>query len=129
MDRKDESTVDLGVEWVVEGAGCTPDVLRDAGAIERFLDAVMSALSLTAAAPRVVHRFPGPGGITALVLLTESHLAIHTFPEHGALTLNLYCCKPRPSFAWSAALGAFFGARTVTVRELARTLPPSEVRT
>ena len=118
----DKSTTDLGVEWVVEAAGCSADGLRDPDAVDRFLEAVMRALSLTAATPRVLHRFPGPGGITALVLLTESHLAIHTFPEHGALTLNLYCCKPRPAFAWRAALGEFFGARSVTVRELRRTV-------
>lgn len=120
MGEGNENTTDLGVEWVVEGAGCGPAHLRDAARIDQFLSAVMGALKLTAATPRVIHSFPGEGGVTALVLLTESHLAIHTFPEHGALTLNLYCCKPRPSFDWNAVLGEFFGARTVTVRELVR---------
>jgi S-adenosylmethionine decarboxylase len=126
MTHGPAKAVDLGIEWVVEGASCEPALLRDVAGIHRFLDAVMSALSLTAACPRVVHRFPGEGGVTALVLLTESHLAIHTFPEHGALTLNLYCCKPRPAFAWDAVLAEFFGARTTTVRELRREVSPSE---
>jgi S-adenosylmethionine/arginine decarboxylase-like enzyme len=31
---------------------------------------------------------------TGLVLFAESHLAVHSFPEHGSLTLNLFCCRP-----------------------------------
>lgn len=116
--------IDLGTEWVVDASGCRADTLRDRVRVETFLGELMTALRLTPAAPPVVHVFPGEAGITAMVLLTESHLAIHTFPEHGALTLNLYCCKPRPSFEWQSALGERFGATHVSVRELAREARP-----
>lgn len=45
------------------------------------------------------HRFtprPGrvqPAGITGVVLLAESHLAVHTWPELGAVTLDVYVCN------------------------------------
>ncbi|MGQ5522601.1 adenosylmethionine decarboxylase [Chitinimonas sp. PSY-7] len=43
------------------------------------------------------HCFPshpdGPGGITGVVLLAESHLAIHTWPERTAVTLDVYVCN------------------------------------
>jgi S-adenosylmethionine decarboxylase proenzyme len=43
------------------------------------------------------HRFrdtpAGPGGITGVLLLAESHLAIHTWPEKGAVTLDIYVCN------------------------------------
>ncbi|WP_298834081.1 adenosylmethionine decarboxylase [uncultured Piscinibacter sp.] len=45
------------------------------------------------------HRFaaaaPGtsPGGITGVVLLAESHLAVHTWPELDAVTLDVYVCN------------------------------------
>jgi S-adenosylmethionine decarboxylase len=45
------------------------------------------------------HRFPpapgaaGPSGITGVVLLAESHLAVHTWPELGAVTLDAYVCN------------------------------------
>ena len=42
------------------------------------------------------HQFPNTGGITGVSLLTESHLACHTFPEYGSLCLNVFCCRPRP---------------------------------
>lgn len=38
------------------------------------------------------HRFT-PLGYTTLVLLAESHAAIHTYPEHGALYLSIYSCR------------------------------------
>ncbi|WP_394821007.1 S-adenosylmethionine decarboxylase family protein [Pendulispora albinea] len=113
----------LGTEWIVDASGCDPEKLRDPTAVDRFVDAVIEGLALTVLPPRRVHRFPGEGGITALVLLTESHLALHTFPEHGALTVNLYCCRERPPYAWEAALHASFGAARVHVVEAPRGVP------
>ena len=46
---------------------------------------------------QLVHRFPdtpeGPGGVTATVLLAESHLCVHTWPERRAVTLDVYVCN------------------------------------
>ncbi len=39
------------------------------------------------------HGFPAPGGVTGVVLLAESHLAVHTWPELGAVTLDIYVCN------------------------------------
>jgi S-adenosylmethionine decarboxylase len=46
---------------------------------------------------RLFHAFPatprGPGGVTATVLLAESHLCVHTWPEQGGVTLDVYVCN------------------------------------
>lgn len=46
---------------------------------------------------QLFHTFPatprGPGGITATVLLAESHLCVHTWPEERAVTLDVYVCN------------------------------------
>jgi len=46
---------------------------------------------------RLAHTFPataqGPGGVTATVLLAESHLCVHTWPEQRAVTLDVYVCN------------------------------------
>jgi S-adenosylmethionine decarboxylase proenzyme len=38
------------------------------------------------------HRFGG-GGVTGVVLLAESHLAVHTWPELAAVTIDVYVCN------------------------------------
>ena len=46
---------------------------------------------------QLFHTFPdtahGPGGVTATVLLAESHLCVHTWPEQRAVTLDVYVCN------------------------------------
>ena len=41
------------------------------------------------------HEF-GPRGMTGFALLQESHISLHTWPEHGLIILDLLSCKPLP---------------------------------
>lgn len=66
------------------------------------------------------HEFPSGGGVTGLVLLSESHLACHTFPEFGSACFNLFCCRPRPVWPWAERLRALLGAAGVTVSTVER---------
>ena len=46
---------------------------------------------------QLFHTFPrtnlGPGGVTATVLLAESHICLHTWPEQRAVTVDVYVCN------------------------------------
>jgi S-adenosylmethionine/arginine decarboxylase-like enzyme len=42
---------------------------------------------------RLFHTFGAGAGVTGTVVLAESHLAIHTWPEIGAVTLDVYVCN------------------------------------
>ncbi|HEY4066441.1 MAG TPA: adenosylmethionine decarboxylase [Burkholderiaceae bacterium] len=42
---------------------------------------------------QLFHGFAPGGGVTGVVLLAESHLAVHTWPELGAVTLDAYVCN------------------------------------
>ena len=80
----------------LHGCRCAPHWLTDADALGRAcLDAV--AASGLQAVGQVFHTFPatahGPGGVTAAVLLAESHLCVHTWPEQKAVTLDVYVCN------------------------------------
>jgi S-adenosylmethionine decarboxylase len=109
-----------GTEWVIDASGCEAERLRDLDAVRALLDRAVRELDLHVVGAPLLHRFPGPGGVTALYLLSESHLACHTFPEVGLATFNLYCCRARPEWPWRARLEQALGASHVEVRRIAR---------
>jgi S-adenosylmethionine decarboxylase len=110
----------VGTEWLVEASGCDAAALRDAGRLREVFVRVVYELGLSIVGEPQWHTFPGEGGVTGLLMLTESHLACHTYPEFGVATFNLYCCRERPAWAWSERLRELIGAREVRVRSVSR---------
>ena len=76
--------------------GCAVGLLTD----QQILAALCHDATITAGLTIVdekYHRFPAwngePGGVTGAVLLAESHLAVHTWPERRGVTLDVYVCN------------------------------------
>lgn len=109
----------VGTEWLIEATGCEAEMLRDEALLRSVFDSVTADLGLKAVGS-IWHKFPGEGGITGLVALTESHLACHTYPEHGTATFNLYCCRTRPEWDWEDRLTKVLSASVVTVTKIER---------
>ena len=105
---------------MVDAQGCDPARLTDLDTLKRLFDAIVSDLSLRVVGDPLWHVFPTTSGITGLCLLAESHLTVHTFPEHASLCLNLFCCRPRPEWDFAARLAEFVGAEMVQVRRAER---------
>ena len=115
----------VGTEWLIEATGCEPARLRDETVLRSVFDSIIADLGLKAI-DSIWHTFPGEGGVTGLVALTESHLACHTYPEHGTATFNLYCCRTRPEWDWDGNLRSALGAGTVSVTKIERGNPTAE---
>ena len=109
-----------GVQWLVDAHGCDAESLRSRERLEVLFARIVSELGLNPAGEAQWKVFPGEGGVTGLLLLTESHLACHTFPETGFASFDLYCCRERPDWPWSARLGDALGAVRVVVRSVVR---------
>ena len=81
----------------LRGCDAAQPLMTDLDALRTLCVAEVQAAGLGAVA-ELFHRFtPAPGesqsGITGVVLLAESHLAVHTWPELGAVTLDVYVCN------------------------------------
>ena len=110
----------VGTEWLIEASGCDAGALRDASRLREVFARAVAELSLRVVGEPQWHTFPGEGGVTGLLMLSESHLACHTYPEFGVATFNLYCCRERPAWAWAERLREMIGARDVRVRSVTR---------
>ncbi len=111
-----------GVEWIVDALDCRADDLRDPRLITQICERIVCDLQLKVIGEPQVHHFPDPGGVTALYLLSESHLACHTYPEFRLATLNLYCCGARRAWDWQDNLARALGASRVDTKRIARGL-------
>ena len=112
-----------GVEWIIEVEGCASTSLAGTGGLSTlrglFAD-LIERLDLHPVGEPVWHLFDEPGGVTGLVALSESHLACHSYPEAGYLSLNLYTCRARSMPDWQALLEQHLGECEAHVRTVQR---------
>jgi S-adenosylmethionine decarboxylase proenzyme len=87
-----------GLHLTADLRGCPPSraVMTEPAALRTLCLGAVQAAGLQAVG-ELFHRFAAPAseaaGITGVVLLAESHLAVHTWPELGAVTLDVYVCN------------------------------------
>lgn len=80
----------LGQHLLVEFYNCNPEVLDDVAGIEKHMNDAARACGATIVQSSF-HRFE-PWGVSGVVVISESHLAIHTWPEYGYASVDLYTC-------------------------------------
>jgi S-adenosylmethionine decarboxylase len=109
-----------GVEWLVEAFGCRSEALQDLIELRGLFQEIIVEMHLKPIGEPVWHQFTGPGGVTGIWLLQESHLTIHSFPEFSSACMNVFCCRPRPAIDWKASLSSRLGATDIEVRQYFR---------
>lgn len=83
----------MGRHVIAELWGCSANKLNDMQSIERMM--VNAALESGAEVREVAfHKF-APQGVSGVVIISESHLTIHSFPEHGYASIDVYTCGDR----------------------------------
>lgn len=105
---------------MVDAHGCDPAALRSPAVLAALFARIVREMGLHPVGEPLWHVFPGPGGITGVVILSESHLACHTFPERGFAAFDLYCCRALPAWAWPERLAETLGATDVRVHSVPR---------
>lgn len=117
----DETRVGVGRHTICEfwGASNLQDAAHTEQALQRAVDAGRATLIKT-----VVHQF-SPHGVTAVAVLAESHLSIHTWPEQGYAAIDYFTCGTSvDTEAMLRSLEASYQPHRVETREIARGVAP-----
>ena len=107
---------------------CPPSLLLDALVLENFcIDAcIRHGLTVVGRLFHTFHDANGlPAGVTGAVVLAESHLAVHTWPEINSVTLDIYVCNfsgdnSKRAHALFDQAVATFAPTTLEKKEVAR---------
>lgn len=113
----------MGRHVIAELWGCSAERLNDMQSIERIM--VNAALEAGAEVREVAfHKF-APQGVSGVVIISESHLTIHSFPEHGYASVDVYTCGDRidPNVACDY-ITKWLGATRLEAIEVPRGLGP-----
>jgi len=109
----------LGRHVLAEIHGCDFEILNNVKKVEEIM--VNAALDAGAEVREVVfHKF-SPQGVSGVVVISESHLAIHTWPEFGYAAVDVFTCGDKVN-PWDACnfLTERFGAKHMTASEVKR---------
>jgi len=80
----------IGMHVVLDLYECDPEILDDMERIEEILTKAAEVANATIIDKRF-HKF-SPQGVSGVVVVSESHIAIHTWPEHGYAAVDVYTC-------------------------------------
>ncbi len=85
-----------GLHLTIDAYGCSKELIDSEEYIECALLELMEAINMTlVGGPHTVRigEKPGPSGISSIVVLAESHISIHTYPEICFFSMDIYSCK------------------------------------
>jgi S-adenosylmethionine decarboxylase len=95
------------------------DRLDDLAHIEETLRACVDAAGATLLHIHL-HHFEPNGGVSGVAVLAESHISIHSWPEHGFAALDIFMCGNANPDACVPVLRQAFSPKTIAVSELMR---------
>ena len=87
----------FGPHLIIDGSGCNTQKLADRIIIEQVLNDYPAAIGMTKIGGPYIFDYQAPdpaySGISGFVIIAESHIAIHTFPELDYFTLDIFSCR------------------------------------
>jgi len=115
----------LGRHLLVELHGCHPDLLKKVDAVKDILVGAARACGATIV-DVAFHEF-NPFGVSGVVVIAESHLSIHTWPEYRYAAVDIFTCgdviKPEHAVSYVASR---FRCKSPSVVEVKRGLIPGQ---
>jgi S-adenosylmethionine decarboxylase len=110
----------------IDGFGGDRELLSSESLVRSLLDRYPGEINMTKIAPPFVYRYvgekPEDWGVSGFVLIAESHIAIHTFPERGYVWVDIFSCKGFEADGAIDTITAAFGLKAARVQKLERGL-------
>ena len=82
---------------IIDGLGGDPDRLGSEGLVSSFLDEHPGKISMTKISSPQVYTYrgqiPEDWGVSGFVLIAESHISVHTFPDRGRINVDIFSCN------------------------------------
>src|SRR5688572_4872838 len=113
----------LGEHMLLEYYGCDAEKLARSDEVKQIVvDAVREAQGTVVT--NIFHTF-SPHGVSGVVVIAESHVTIHTWPEHNCAAVDIFSCSPRLNkILLRDSLKEHLGAAQVTTRNFKRGVLP-----
>jgi len=112
----------LGHHLIVEYSGCDQSILDNQPLIEEYLKEAARKSGATIV-QSVMHRY-NPQGISGVVVIAESHLSIHTWPEYGYAAVDFFTCgESVDPYKAHEYMQKMLKAKMADVRDLNRGMP------
>lgn len=108
-----------GAHLLADLHGVAAAALRDAATLETLLTRAACEAGATVLFSHM-HAFGDGGGITGVVLLAESHISIHTWPEHGFAAVDIFMCGAADAERALQAIEAGLRAQRCVKRKVPR---------
>jgi S-adenosylmethionine decarboxylase len=109
----------LGWHLILELYECDAGRLDDLAAIQSYLMSATRASGATILDQRF-HKF-SPQGVSGVIVIAESHVSIHTWPEHGYAAVDYFSCSPEMnSESLTESLQKFLASGRVKARTIER---------
>ncbi len=117
----------------IDGFGGNRELLSDETLVRQLLDRYPGDINMTKIAPPFVYRYvgekPEDWGVSGFVLIAESHIAVHTFPERGYVWLDVFSCKEFDTDIATDQIVEAFGLESIKKQVLERGLEyPHSIR-
>ena len=113
----------VGKHLILDAWKVSSDRLNDPEFLRQALESAIDNCGATLI-NLCVHQF-SPYGVTGTATLAESHMAVHTWPEHGYLGADLFFCGPGEPERALETLVDLYQPKNVKIRRLNRGVDPA----
>jgi len=95
---EENKTCNFGEHLTIDGYGGNPEKLNNREIVLKLLSDLPEKTGMHKIIEPVMTEFPGndlkdPGGFSGFVMIAESHISVHTFPQRQFVSMDVYTCK------------------------------------